>query len=107
MLAEFSINPMNTEPRSRDVARVIEELQASGLEYRLGPTGTCVEGGLDEVLAAIRHCHQAVAANHEHVITTVVLNDRRTRPHHLVDMVTGVGQQPGDRMPRADMDALC
>jgi Ala-tRNA(Pro) deacylase len=45
VLAEFSINPMNTEHMSRDVARVLEVLQATGLEYRLGPMGTCVEDG--------------------------------------------------------------
>ncbi len=93
MLAEFSINPMNTEHMSRDVARVIETLQATGLAYRLGPMGTCVEGDLDQILAAIRRCHQAVAAGHERVITTVVIDDRKTHPHHLSDMVTSVEQQ--------------
>jgi uncharacterized protein (TIGR00106 family) len=78
MLAEFSINPMNTEHMSRDVARVIETLQATGLEFRLGPMGTCVEGDLERVLTAIRRCHQTVAGNHERVITTIVIDDRKT-----------------------------
>ncbi len=93
MLAEFSINPMNTEHMSKDVARVIETLQATGLDYRLGPLGTCVEGDLEQVLAAIRRCHQVVAGNHERVITTIVIDDRRNQPHHLGDMVTSVEQK--------------
>jgi uncharacterized protein (TIGR00106 family) len=101
MLAEFSLNPMNTEHRSRDVARVIETLQATGLEYRLGPMGTCVEGDLEQVLTAIRRCHQAVASNHERVLTTIVIDDRKNQPHHLRDMVTGVGQQLGRPVARA------
>ena len=101
MLAEFSINPMNTEHMSRDVARVIETLQATGLEYRLGPMGTCVEGELEQVLAAIRRCHQAVAGSHERVITTIVIDDRRNQPHHLSDMVASVEQQLGRPIARA------
>jgi uncharacterized protein (TIGR00106 family) len=107
MLAEFSIYPMNTEHMTKDVARVIETLRGTGLAYRLGPLGTCVEGDLDQVLAAIRHCHQAVASNHERVITTIVIDDRRNQPHHLTDMVTSVEQQLSSRVPQADMDAVC
>jgi uncharacterized protein (TIGR00106 family) len=101
MLAEFSINPMNTEHMSRDVARVIETLQAMGLEYRLGPMGTCVEGDLEQVLAAIRRCHQAVAGNHERVITTILIDDRKNQPHRLSDMVASVEQQLGRPIARA------
>jgi uncharacterized protein (TIGR00106 family) len=101
MLAEFSINPMNTEHMSKDVARVIETLRATGLDYRLGPMGTCVEGGLEQVLAAIRRCHEAVAANHERVITTIVIDDRKHQPHHLSDMVSSVEQQVGSPVAHA------
>jgi uncharacterized protein (TIGR00106 family) len=101
MLAEFSINPMNTEHMSRDVARVIETLQAMGLEYRLGPMGTCVEGDLNQVLEAIRRCHQAVTGSHERVITSIVIDDRRNQPHHLGDMVSSVEQQLGCAVARA------
>jgi uncharacterized protein YqgV (UPF0045/DUF77 family) len=44
--------------------------------------GTCVEGDLEQVLAAIRQCHQAVAGNHERIITTIVIDDRKNQPHH-------------------------
>jgi uncharacterized protein (TIGR00106 family) len=101
MLAEFSINSMNTEHMSRDVARVIETLQGTGLDYRLGPMSTCVEGDLEQVLTAIRRCHQAVADNHERVITTIVIDDRKNQPHHLSDMVSSVEQQLGRPVARA------
>jgi uncharacterized protein (TIGR00106 family) len=101
MLAEFSINPMNTEHMSKDVARVIETLQATGLAYRLGPMGTCVEGDLEQVLAAIRRCHQAVASSCERIITTIVIDDRKNQPHHLSDMVASVEQQLGHPVARA------
>jgi uncharacterized protein YqgV (UPF0045/DUF77 family) len=102
MLAEFSINPVDSEHPTGDAARVDEELQASGLEYRTGPIGVCVEGEPEQVLAAVCRCHQAVAARHGRVITTVMIDDRRP-PHPAV----GAERQTGRRVPQADMDAVC
>jgi len=95
MLVQFSIYPMQSEHLSKDIARVIETLEATGLDYRLGPMSTAVEGDWDQVLAAIRSCHEAVARNHDRVITTVVIDDRKHQPHHLADMIASVEQQLG------------
>ncbi len=95
MIAEFSVNPMNTEHMSKDVAQVIEVLQSTGLDYRLGPMSTCIEGKFEEVLAAIGRCHEAGAKQHDPAITTIVIDDRKHQPHHLSDMVTSVEQQLG------------
>jgi uncharacterized protein (TIGR00106 family) len=100
MIAEFSIFPTDTTHMSRDVAKVMETLKSTGLEYRLGPMGTSVEGDMDQVLAAIQRCHKAVASNHERVITTIVLDDRKTQPHHLNDMVSSVEQKVGHAAAR-------
>lgn len=95
MLAEFSIYPMDTGHMSKDVAKVIEVLQVTGLDYRLGPMSTSVEGELEQVLVAIRRCHQAVAKDHDRVITTLVLDDRKDQPHRLGEMVASVERHLG------------
>jgi uncharacterized protein (TIGR00106 family) len=97
MLVEFSIYPMQTEHMSKDVARVIETLESTGLDYHLGPMSTAVEGSWDQVLAAIQRCHEAVARDHERVITTIVIDDRKKQPHHLPEMISSVEQQLGHR----------
>ena len=107
MLAEFSIYPTHTEHMSKDVARFVEVLQSAGLEYRLGPMSTAVEGSLEQILEAIRCCHQAVAQQHDRVLITVTLDDRKHEAHHLADMVTSVEQELGHRVPRALMDSQC
>jgi uncharacterized protein (TIGR00106 family) len=107
MLAEFSILPLESRHRSQDVAKVIETLKATGLEYRLGPLGTCVEGDWEPVLAAIRRCHQAVATGHDRILTTIVIDERTPQPHHSSDTVTSVEQQANRRVPRSDMDTQC
>ena len=93
MIAEFSITPLNADHMSQDVARAIETLRETGLEYRLGPMSTCVEGELDQVLAAIYRCHQTVANNYEHVVTRIVLDDDKRQSHSLAEMVPAVEQQ--------------
>ncbi|MCS6976248.1 MAG: MTH1187 family thiamine-binding protein [Gemmatales bacterium] len=95
MLAQFSIYPMQAEHLSKDIAKVIETLEASGLDYRLGPMSTAVEGEWDQVLTAIRRCHEAVAQNYDRVITTIVIDDRRHQPHHLAEMIASVEQRLG------------
>ena len=107
MVAEFSINPMDSVHISRDLARLVAILDESGLEYRLGPMSTCVEGGWEEIMGVVRHCHQAMAAPHQRVITTIVIDDRKRHPHHLTEMVRSVEDQLSSRMPRADMDVQC
>ena len=95
MLAEFSINPVNGVHMSKDVAEVIEVREETGLEYRLGPMGTTVEGDCQQVLAAIQRCHQIVSEVHPRVITTIVIDDRRDQPHHLDEMVPSVERHLG------------
>ncbi len=77
---------------SKDVARIIEILEQTGLEYRLGPMGTAVEGDWQQVIEAIQRCHQMELENHSRVITNITIDDRREGAHHLDEMVTSVEQ---------------
>jgi uncharacterized protein (TIGR00106 family) len=95
MLVQFSIYPIPAEHMSKEIARVIEVLESAGLDYRLGPMSTAVEGDWDQVLPAIRRCHEAVAQNYGRVITSIVIDDRKHQPHHLAEMVASVEQHLG------------
>ena len=95
VLAEFAINPTGSAHMSKDVAKVIEILEGMNLDYRLGPMGTAVEGGLDQILLAIQQCHAAISANHERVITNIMIDDRREKPHQLDEMVSAVEHHLG------------
>lgn len=57
LLAEFSISPLDKGiSLSAYVARSLDIIDRSGLPYRLGPMGTCVEGEWDEVMAVMKAC---------------------------------------------------
>jgi uncharacterized protein (TIGR00106 family) len=77
------------------VASVIEILETAGVEYRLGPLATAVEGDWEQVISAIRNCHQAMRRQHPRVITTITIDDRKDEPHHLDEMVSIVEKHLG------------
>jgi uncharacterized protein (TIGR00106 family) len=95
MLAEFSLFPLDQTHLSGEVAKVVEALEEAGLEYRLGPMGTSIEGDWDELMGAIKACHQAVADHHARVITTITIDDHREGEHHLDEMITSVEESLG------------
>ena len=62
LLAEFSLTPLDKGPSvSAWVSRSLDVIDRSGLPYRLGPMGTCVEGEWDEVMAVVKTCFERMA----------------------------------------------
>ncbi len=76
MIAHFTVVPMGKESLSEDVARVIDLIDKSGIEYRLTAMGTIVEGDPDEIWSLLRKCHEAMRASAKRVITTISIDDR-------------------------------
>lgn len=62
LLAEFSISPMDKGASvSPWVARSLDIIDQSGVAYRLGAMGTCLEGEWDEVMAVLKTCFERMA----------------------------------------------
>ena len=82
MLAEFEIVPIGTSHASLSalLVHVAKLIDASGLDYRLGPMGTVVEGDWDEVMRLAKQCHQAMLQSAVRVMTTIRLDDRTDTP---------------------------
>ena len=82
MLAEFEIVPIGTQSPSlsallADVAKLIDR---SGLDYRVGPMGTVVEGDWDRIMTLAKQCHQTAMAASTRVMTSIRIDDRKDRP---------------------------
>lgn len=86
---------MDVTHKSRVVAQVTEVLEAAGVEYRLGPLATALEGDWEQVTTAIRHCHAAMREQHPRVITTITIDDRKDEPHHHDEMISVVEKHLG------------
>jgi uncharacterized protein (TIGR00106 family) len=68
VLLEFSITPLGEgESVSQHVAKCIELIDASGLDYQAHAMGTIVEGELDAVLGLLKTCVEAMAVHSNRV----------------------------------------
>ena len=92
MLVQFSIVPVDRGHMGRDVAKAVDILQSTDLKFQVGPMGTCVEGDWEPIFAAIRRCHEVVAKEHERVITTITIDDRKHFHHPLEKMAESLTQ---------------
>ena len=82
MLAELELIPIGTKSASLSpmLAEVASLIDRSGLDYRVGPMGTVVEGDWDRVMALAKQCHQALLQSAERVMTTIRIDDRKDAP---------------------------
>jgi len=78
IMAEFSIVPLGEGVSiSRFVAKAVEVVADSGLEYRLTPMGTVVEGEWDDVFGVIKNAFDAVHDDSLRTTCTIKIDCRR------------------------------
>ena len=96
VLLEFSMSPMGQgDSVSAYVARSVEIIEASGLPYQLHSMGTIIEGEMEQVLAVVQQCFDAMAADCDRVSCTVKLDYRRGYSGRLQSKVASVEQKLG------------
>ena len=49
------------------MARVLDVIAQSGLEYRLGPMGTAIEGEWEEVMQVVDRCYKTLEGDCERI----------------------------------------
>lgn len=77
MLASFSVVPLGVgEEVAKEIAAVLELVERSGLDYRLGAMQTTVEGEPEAVMALILACHRHLRTRAPRVLTHITLDDR-------------------------------
>jgi len=99
LLAEFSMWPMDKgESVGEYVARLLDIIDQSGLPYRLGPLGTCVEGDYDAVMAVITQCHDALAKDCKRIACTIKMDFRAGHDNMLESKIESVEQKLGRKL---------
>ena len=96
LVAEISLTPLDQGASvGEHVAGCLDVIDRSGLPYRLGPMGTCLEGEWDEVLAVLRACFERMAAGCERVSISFKGDWRRGHSGRLDAKVDKVSQLLG------------
>lgn len=96
VVLEFSVSPLGAgESVSPYVARCVEIVEQSGMDYQLHAMGTLVEGELDQVLDVLKRCIEAVAADCSRVTCSAKLDCRQGHSGRLLAKVESVEQKLG------------
>ena len=92
MLAEFSITPIDKEGKSLSeyIAKTINIIKESGLQYELHAMGTLVEGDAKEVFDLIKKCHLNMTRFSDRVSTSIKIDDRKGAIRRLKGKVASV-----------------
>ncbi len=99
LLAEISMWPMDKgESVGQYVAEVLDIIDASGLPYKLGPLGTCIEGEWDEVMAVVTRCFKAMSAHSNRVACTAKMDWRKGHEGRLEAKVRSVEEKLGRKL---------
>lgn len=76
---------------SEYIAACHKVLQKTGLKTQLHAYGTNIEGDWDEVMAAVKDCHQAVhGLGAPRITTTIKLGTRVDRPQTMEEKIASV-----------------
>ncbi len=103
VLLEFSISPLGKgDSVSQYVARSLEIIDASGLDYRLHAMGTIVEGEIDEVLSVMKKCLEAMAADCDRITCTAKIDWRKGHSGRLDSKVSSVEKLLGKKLMTND-----
>jgi uncharacterized protein (TIGR00106 family) len=106
MLVELSVIPLGRSVHlSDEIAEVLQLVDASGLPYQLTPSGTCIEGEWDEVMALVRRCHERARELSSHVMTTIEIEDDGEARDKLTRNVTSVEAKVGRPLGRTERRA--
>ncbi|MDN3514036.1 MAG: MTH1187 family thiamine-binding protein [Candidatus Brocadia sp.] len=86
MIAEISVIPIGKGiDLASYVAKVVKIIDESGLDYKLNPMGTVVEGDSDQVFDLIKKCHGKMLELSERVYTTVKIDERKVEKGQMLE----------------------
>jgi uncharacterized protein (TIGR00106 family) len=96
VVLDFSLFPLDKgESVSRFVARSLDIIDRSGLDYRCHAMGTTLEGDYDQVMDVVRRCFQAMAADCDRVEGSIKLDYRKNRSGQLDGKLRSVEEKLG------------
>jgi len=99
MLASFTILPFGVgEELKEHIAAVVELIDTSGIDYKLGAMQTTIEGEQAEVVELIMRCHNLMMERAPRVLTSITMDDRRGAAGRLQGKVTDVEEVLGRKV---------
>jgi len=99
VLLEFSMTPLDKgESVSKYVSRSLEIIDKSGLNYRLNPMGTVLEGEFDEVLGVVHDCFERMSQDCSRISTSIKIDYRKGKSGRIDSKIKSVEEKLGKKL---------
>jgi len=99
VLLEFSMSPLSKgESVGKYVARSLEIVDKSGLDYRLNPMGTVLEGEWEDVLDVVTQCYERMRQDCNRISCSIKVDYRKGAKGRLSGKVASVEKRLGKRL---------
>jgi uncharacterized protein (TIGR00106 family) len=96
VLLEFSIFPLDKgESVSQYVARCLDIVDRSGLDYRCHAMGTELEGEFDQVMEVVKRCLQTLATDCHRIECSIKIDYRKDTQGRLKSKVASIEEKLG------------
>lgn len=91
VLLEFSMSPLGKgESVGKYVSRSLDIIDKSGVDYRLNPMGTVLEGNWDDVFTVVRQCFDRMRKDCNRISCTIKVDYRKGHSGRLSNKVSSV-----------------
>jgi len=99
VLLEFSMSPLGKgESVGKYVARSLDIIDKSGLDYRLHAMGTVIEGDWDEVFGVVKKCYEAMRRDCNRISAAIKVDYRKGKTGRLRSKVASVENRLGRKL---------
>ena len=96
VLLEFSMSPLDKGESVGDyVSRSLDIIDKSGIDYRLNPMGTVLEGEWDEVMDVVRKCYERMNQDCSRISVSTKIDARRNQSGRLEGKIASVEKRLG------------
>lgn len=99
VLLEFSMSPLGKgESVGKYVSRSLKVIDESGVDYRLNPMGTVLEGNWDEVVEVVRNCFVKMKKDCNRISCTIKIDYRKSKKGRLSSKMASVERRVGKKL---------
>ena len=99
VLLEFSMSPMDKgESVGNYVSRSLKIVSESGVDYRLNPMGTVLEGEWDEVMDVVKSCYEKMRSDCKRISCSVKIDYRDGKKGRLESKMASVEKKLGKKL---------
>ena len=113
MIAQFTLIPLGTkmvrqahhtersrraDSLSKSLAKAVQHIVESGLDYKAGPMGTVVEGEWYEIMNLINRCRKTLRRDHSRVQILINIDDRQDAKGRIAGKVQSLERKMGVKL---------